>query len=253
MRRFIIENIDPLSGTVHIRGPEARHICKVLRMEMGDQLIIADMKGSRYKGAVVAASPSEVMVQIIEPLPAPKPAPVEITLCQAVLKSKAMDLVVQKATELGVSCVLPFYAQRSVVRLDPKRELNKLRHWQEIARHATAQSDRDRPPKIMPLSAFQEVMEIDPDDTALKIILWEQERAMDLRAILREQPRHKRVIGITGPEGGFSKNEVTHASEAGFVPVSLGSRILRAETAALVLVTICMYEWGDLGLTHMHK
>ena len=253
MRRFIIDHIDPSAETVHIGGSQAKHIARVLRMEVGDHLVIADMKGSRYKGTIVAVNPVEVVVRLIEPIAAPQPAPVQITLCQAVLKAKAMDLVVQKLTELGVSCLVPFYSQRTVVRFDAKREPSKLRHWREIARHATAQSDRDRPPEILPVSGFEEVLQTHADPSTLKIILWEHERVQDLKAILRQQSPGKRVIGITGPEGGFSKEEISCATQAGFIPVSLGGRILRAETAALVLVAICMYEWGDLGLSHMHK
>jgi len=248
LRRFVVDDIPPSAHRVFIKGATAKHIAKVLRMEPGDELAVLDQKGSRYRGRIASVNPSTVEVDLLYPLPAPQESPLQLILCQAILKAKNMDLVIQKATELGVSTLIPFYSERTVARIDPRNAENKLRHWNEVARNATEQSDRARPPQIQPVTDLAHVLAMGSDPKSLKIILWEQERARYLRRILRDEPPTNRVIAVVGPEGGFSRRELTQAMEAGFTPVSLGARILRAETAAIVLAALCQYQWGDLGL-----
>ena len=252
MRRFLIDQIPPGDDNVTIRGAEAKHIVKVLRMKPQDHIIVADTKGSRYQGVIISASPSSVHVRLIRPLPNPQSPWLHLTLCQALLKSRAMDLVVQKATELGVARIVPFTSERTVVRLSGERLHNKLRHWQEIARSATAQSDRDKPPEISPLVGFDQVLEMGRAYVGLRIILWEEERSNDIKSILGASGKTKKTMAVVGPEGGFSEAEVERATKAGFVPATLGGRILRAETAAIVICTLCLYEWGDLGVQRVH-
>ncbi len=249
MRRFVIDQIPSEDDKVTICGSEARHIARVLRMKPTDHLILMDTQGKRYEAIIVSACPTSVELKLLNPVANPENPLLHMTLCQAALKAKAMDLVIQKATELGVTRIIPFSSERSVIRLQGNRMENKLRHWREIARNATAQSDRTRPPEILPMVSFDKVLEMGTEPEALGIILWEQERSADLKSILREQgSKKKKIIGVVGPEGGFSTHEIELATKAGFVPVTLGKRILRAETAAMVLCTLCLYECGDLGL-----
>ncbi|MBW2000673.1 MAG: RNA methyltransferase [Deltaproteobacteria bacterium] len=123
----------------------------------------------------------------------------------------------------------------------------KRSHWQEIALNSAKQCDRAAPMEIAPLRAFEDLVSDAVHIEGLKVILWELERAQDLKSLLRTSHRGKRFIAVVGPEGGFSTREIQLARQAGFVPVSLGPRILRAETASLAIATIAQYEWGDLG------
>ncbi|RLB22619.1 MAG: 16S rRNA (uracil(1498)-N(3))-methyltransferase [Deltaproteobacteria bacterium] len=248
MRRFVVDHILPDQGVVLIEGAEARHIAKALRMEPGDEIVVMDSEGMRYHGLIQSIGTSRVAVEVKGPIATPDTPPLDMVLCQAVLKAKAMDLVIQKVTELGASRIVPFLSRRTVIRLDEKRGENKLRRWKEIARNATAQCDRAIPPQIDGVTDFRQLLSATSREDGLKVILWEQERSRDLKDVLRQAGPQEKIVGMVGPEGGFSREEVVQAMEVGFVPISLGRRILRAETAAMVLVTLCLYEWGDLGL-----
>jgi 16S rRNA (uracil1498-N3)-methyltransferase len=171
-----------------------------------------------------------------------------MTLCQSLLKGQHMDLLVEKTSELGVDRILPFISARTVVKPDRSKAEDKLRRWKEIARSAAKQSDRAMPAEIGSLCFYHQVLAALAKESAVKILLWEQEGSRSLRDLLRSQSSAPRVLAIVGPEGGFTEGEVKEAHEAGFASVSLGRRILRAETAAMSLITIIQYEWGDLGL-----
>jgi 16S rRNA (uracil1498-N3)-methyltransferase len=231
-----------------IRGPEARHITKVLRMGQGDRIVLMDQKGLRFEAVIASAGEKGVSVILEKALPPPTESPVEIILCQALLKAQGMDYVIQKASELGADSILPFSSERTVVGPGKDRGANKWRHWQEIARNAAKQADRARPAKVASLFTLNGLMARWKHEQGLKIILWEGEESRDLKTVLRSSGPAERVVGVIGPEGGFSPQEVKMALEAGFLTVSLGSRVLRAETAALTLVAIIQYEWGDLSI-----
>ena len=248
VRRFFVEEIEAKDGLCTIRGSEAKHMTRVLRMDRGDRFILMDGKGARFRAIIESAGRREVLVTLEKPLPQPSPSPLEITLCQALLKSRAMDYVLEKTSELGLHRILPFLSERSVVRPDRERFARKKQRWREIARSAAKQADRKTPLEIGPLSSFEELVKKSKGENALKVILWEEEGARDLKGVLRKSLTLKEFIGMVGPEGGFSQEEVLAAGEAGFVSVSLGQRVLRAETAAITLVAIVQYEWGDLSM-----
>jgi len=248
MRRFCIEKINEKDNTCIISGSEARHITRVLRMGRGDRFILMDVKGARFQAVIDSAGRQEILVTLEKPLPLPSSSPVNITLCQSLLKSRPMDYVIQKTSELGVNSILPFSSERTVPRLDGNRAVSRGRHWREITRSAAKQSDRVTPAEILPLSSFIEMTGQWKQKDALKVILWEEEDAKDLKGLLRASSPAKHFIGIVGPEGGFSKEEVEIVKEVGFISVSMGRRILRAETAAITMVAVVQYEWGDLSL-----
>ena len=248
MRRFFVEEIIVNEGTCSITGPEAKHISKVLRMRPGDQLTLIDRKGTRFLALITSVGPREVLVSLEKPLPKPSPSPIEITLCQAMIKPRQMDHIIQKTSELGVDCILPFSSKRTVVRLSKNRLANKIRHWHEIAQNSTKQSDRGTPVEIKPVVHFNELMERWKGEKALKMILWEEEEVKDLKNFLRGSSPLRKFVGVVGPEGGFIQQEVEVARDAGFISVSLGDRILRSETAAIAIVAIAQYEWGGLSL-----
>jgi len=247
LRRFFVDgSIEPDQPCI-ITGSEARHILKVLRMGPGDRLVIMDGRGARFQAVIQSATRQEVTVIPERPLPQPPPSAVEIILCQALLKSGPMDYLVQKTSELGVDAIFPFFSERTIVHLEEGRFANRLRHWSEISRSAVKQSGRIAPARIAAPSSLEEVTAKWKAEKGLKAMLWEGEGKGDLKTLLRDSSRTEKFIGIIGPEGGFAGEEVEMAKGAGFIPVSLGNRILRSETAAVTLVAVVQYEWGDLG------
>jgi len=248
MRRFFIDEIPGRQGSFAITGAEAKHMTRVLRMGPGERFVLFDRKGVRFEAVIEEVSRHHVHVHLEIPLPAPGPSPVHMTLCQALLKSQHMDLIVEKTSELGVDRILPYVSERTVVKVEGDKAHRKLRHWEEIAQSAAKQSDRALPAEIGPIYSFGELLAVLSKESALKILLWEQEGIRSLKPFLRSVSPAPKVLALVGPEGGFSEREAKEAGEAGFVSVSLGCRILRAETAAISLVTIIQYEWGDLSL-----
>jgi 16S rRNA (uracil1498-N3)-methyltransferase len=249
MRRFFVEEIKEKDGYVVISGPEARHISRVLRMNRGDHFILMDKKGNRFEAVIESFRPKELSVRLTGVLPIPTSPPVDIILCQSLLKSRAMDCLIEKSSELGVNKIIPFFSERTVIRYAQYSSVNRARRWREIAQGAAKQSDRIRPAQIdLPVS-FREVCERFQNDDAMKVILWEREESRDLKRHLRAHTSSARFIGMVGPEGGFTSTEIDMARKVGFIPVSIGRRILRSETAAVTLVAIVQYEWGDLGRT----
>ena len=127
VKRFFVEEIRAEDGVYSITGREAKHISKVLRMTPGDRVILMDGKGMRFLGLIESCNPREVLVVLEKPLPRPIPSPVDISLCQALLKSRAMDYLVQKTSELGVAVICPFSSERTIVRLQEDRSSNRIR------------------------------------------------------------------------------------------------------------------------------
>lgn len=251
MRRFFVDEITPVHGTMAIQGAEARHIFNVLRMKQGDPLILFDGKGQRFQARITSVGHKEVQVALERPLEPPPQSPVDITLCQALLKSRGMDDIIRRTSELGVNRIIPFTSQRTVVRMDSKKASTRVEHWRTITRDAAKQSDRGTPAEIAAISPLGDMLAGLADEDASKVVLWEQEQTRDLKALLSSgTPAGGKCIGIVGPEGGFSEEEIRTARDTGFQTVSMGNRILRAGTAALTLVGIIQYEWGDLGLAH---
>jgi 16S rRNA (uracil1498-N3)-methyltransferase len=248
MRRFFVEEINGDHRSCSITGSEAKHITRVLRMVRGDRFILMDGRGARFLALIESASPQEVRVALKRPLPSPTPSPVEIILCQALLKSRNMDYLIQKTSELGVDRIFPFSSKRTLIRLGRDRVASRMRHWREIAHSAAKQSDRITPAEIGPPFPFKDLITKCNTESALKVILWEEEGAKDLKRLLRTSSPAHSFIGLIGPEGGFAHEEVKAAGDAGFISCSLGNRVLRSETAAIAMVALVQYELGDLSL-----
>jgi len=243
VRRFFVEKIPAEEGSVTIAGSEARHITRVLRMGPGDRFVLLDRRGLRFQVVIRSTEQGVVTVFLERPLPSPPASPVQLFIGQAVLKSGAMDLVIQKTTELGVNTIHPFISQRTVVRPREDKRAKRVKRWQDIAIAASKQSDRSRPPEITAVTTFTELLQRPFPEETLKIILWEEEEGRDLKSTLRSTlDRSKAVLALVGPEGGFAPGEISRAQEAGFRPVSLGPQILRAETAAIALGAVINYE-----------
>ncbi len=246
MNRFFIDpkDINKEDITAVIRGESVKHISRVLRMMVKDRLIISDGLGNSFMGEISEISREEVRVLLLERLDKKSEPELQVNLGQALVKGEKMDYIVQKCTELGVSTIVPFAAERSVVKVSEKKARDKTTRWQKIARGAAEQSHRDRIPEVRAVTVLESIL---VEETDLLLFLWEQESNRGLKEVLREHVNINKITLLVGPEGGFTEEEVELAVSRGAVSVSLGPRILRTETAAAAAVTMIIYELGDLG------
>ncbi|MCP4688949.1 MAG: 16S rRNA (uracil(1498)-N(3))-methyltransferase [Desulfobacterales bacterium] len=247
MRYFYIDPSRIDGATAVITGPDARHISRVLRLKPGDEIGLFDGAGSAYEARVAALSPTGVHVSIQRAHPAPGESPLRLTAAQALLKDRKMDGLIRQLTELGISRWLPFISERSIPRPNRKRLATRRERWVKIAREALKQCKRGRTPIVGPVHTFEETLAIPgPDD--LKILCWEKEtRPIHAALFPASGKRVDRVFALLGPEGGFTPREVEKAREREFIPVSLGPRVLRAETAALAVCALLQHLFGDMG------
>jgi len=245
MARFYVPQPRIENGMIRIDGNEVKHIRKVLRLKKGDGIVVFDGLGKEYEGTILDEGPSSVVIRIQNILPSEKESQLEVTLAQGLLKGEKMDYLIQKATELGVKEIIPFFSSRSVPLLDKSGRLRRHHRWERIAIEASKQCGRGVVPKIEYLQDYPEMLRTASLDS-LRIILWEEEGAK-LKEVLGKLIEKKEVFSIIGPEGGFSQEEVEEAIKDGFLPITLGKRILRAETASLCLLSILQYEQGDIG------
>ncbi|MGM9582369.1 MAG: 16S rRNA (uracil(1498)-N(3))-methyltransferase, partial [Phascolarctobacterium sp.] len=229
-------------------GVDARHISKVLRMQPGDRLQIVSDDGVSAMAEVNAIDSERVSVRCLEKLAESHEPRVKLVLAQGLAKGEKMDFIVQKAVEMGAYSVIPVAMEHSVVRLDGAKAAKKVERWQKIAESAAKQSKRDLIPQVQPVQSMAEMLA--SCDCETKIIAYECEDRLSLKAALKAAEAaggiHELLL-IIGPEGGISEGELEQARQAGAVPVSLGRRILRAETAGLVAISAIFYETGDLG------
>jgi 16S rRNA (uracil1498-N3)-methyltransferase len=238
-RLFLERDLEGASLTLDER--EAHYLGHVLRLSRGDSLVVFNGRGAERVAAIGSLQRRGGLLELhAECAPLPE-SPLALTLLQALPKSDAMDLIVQKTTELGVRTIRPVFTEFSVVRLDSDRSERRLEHWRKIARSACEQCGRHRPPQIdAPV----------PLGDAIAALSVESARvALDPKAdeLLRDQPppRAGLVIAV-GPEGGFGPTDWRGLGAAGFVRAGLGRRVLRAETAALAACAIAQSRWGDL-------
>ena len=248
MRRFYVEKIIPGTGFISITGKESRHIRNLLRMKKGEMLILMDREGQSFEATIGEVHYKEVKVTITKTIPPLPSSPVKISLAQALIKSHPMEYLIQKVTELGIHSIHPFYSERTFIQLKSAHLKNKMDRWMEIMKSACKQCGRVTLPDLNTPLLFEEIIKDAPDTKTLKILLWEDEDRLDLKRLLTSMSSAPHIFVIVGPEGGFTLNEINLAKDAGFHIVSLGNRILRAETAAVLLLSIIQYEWGDLNV-----
>lgn len=248
MRRFFVEPENITGSRAILAGAEARHISTVLRLSTGMAVTLFDGSGTYYEAEIVRISPNRVETRITSIMPYldvhedSRPA---LHLGLGLLKGKKMDLVIQKITELGVASLYPFRSDFCAA-LTP--DANKLSRWQKIALEACKQCNRPKPPSLHEAANFTDILSDTLRQTYdLKLIFWEEESHQSLPQALEASKSCRSCLVLIGPEGGFSPAEVKDAVAAGFQPVSLGSRILRAETAAIAAAAILQYQIGNLA------
>jgi len=230
--------------TVRITGPLLQHLRASLRLQPGELLTVTDERGRRYRAEIAEVSIGTLIGRILDTTSAPPKTSPSIVLAQSLLKGEKMDWVIQKATELGVARIAPVLASHSVVRPRADRIEHQLARWQRIALEAAQQSERWSVPVIDEPATVPHLLSTSKT-AALKILLAERSDG----ASLSNLPLHNDgdVWLLIGPEGGWEEAEFRHMREQGFVGVTLGPRILRAETAAIAALTILQSRLGELG------
>ena len=249
MRRFFIDKIPFHTDLILMPVREAAHITKVLRMKKGDKLILFDGKGKEFESTIEKIFHKELWVRRNKSISPTLPSPLKICLAQALVKAPALDYLLQKTTELGVSDIHLLHSERTVVKINLDNLGKKMIRWQEILRSACRQCGRTVLPDLKTPVSFEDSVTNAVQENTLCLILWENEEKTDLKTLLRSMPQAPQVFAMVGPEGGFTTDEINFAKKSGFKLISLGKRILRSETAAIALLSVLQYEWGDLNLS----
>ena len=265
--RVILKKEEIKGNRITISGEKARYLISVLRCSAGDELQVFDGEGSLYKSEITEIENKKVIIDLLEQISLNAESPLNLTLVQGILKGEKMDVVVQKATELGVKEIIPAITERSQIR-----HTRKVDRWRKIAEEASKQSGRTMIPVVHEPMEFSNFFEdycnppIPPLEKGGKggfeslvnshkikgFIFWEEGGLPLKEAIHRfaNSPIHQftnsPIYLLVGPEGGFSKEEVSLAVSKGLIAVSLGKRILRAETAAISAVALIQFLLGDI-------
>lgn len=242
MYQFFVEDAQVGESSVTIEGSDVNHIRNVLRMKCGEKVRISTQSGRNFFCEIAEITEAMVCADILEECAEGTELPNQIYLFQGLPKNDKMELIIQKAVELGAYEIIPVAMKNCVVKLDDKKAASKVARWQEIAKSAAKQSKRSLIPNVqMPMSyklAMEAAKELD-----VVLIPYENERGMAATKEAIEAVRPGQSVGIfIGPEGGFAEAEIELAREADMQLISLGRRILRTETAGLTTLSILMYH-----------
>ena len=245
MHRFFVETGSHrlILGELLLLPDKAAHqVRDVLHLVVGEQLVLLDNSGDEIHCTVKSSSKTVVEVLVVGRQAGKSESPVQIILCQGLLKSARFEWILEKGTELGVSTFAPILCRRSMAGLDGAGHA-KIQRWQRILEEATEQCGRARRPTLLPIRSLMDALSNIPTG-AMALMAWEEEQGQSLHDVLQavslQQPMT--VVLFIGPEGGLQKEEVQLAQQYGIQSVTLGTRILRAETAALTAVANVMYE-----------
>lgn len=242
MYQFFVTPDQVQDTKIRIEGNDVNHIRNVLRMRCMDQVEISDGNNKKYLCQIIELSKDEVILEIIEELATDVELPSRIYLFQGLPKSDKMELIVQKAVELGVYEVIPVATKRAVVKLDEKKAQKKVERWNGIAEGGAKQSGRDRVPEVTRVMSFREALDY-AKQLDVVLIPYELAEGMEETRRIIESICPGQTVGVfIGPEGGFDKEEVLLAMEQKAQPITLGKRILRTETAGLTTLSILMYH-----------
>ena len=240
------------SGRIRLTPEQARHLGAVLRLKPGEEIEVFDGKGARFRAWLEEAPELDAAVlRLAESLPEGPLRAVDVTLVQALAKGEKMELIIQKATELGAARIVPLSSERAVVRLDAERGGSKAERWRRVAQEAARQCGRADVPRIDEPLGWEGVLGLLRDEPGRRGLLLDPEAvgaaagtALRLGAAARGA---RRVLIAVGPEGGFSAEERARALGGGMIPVSLGPLVLRTETAGLAALSVVLHVHGELG------
>lgn len=244
MQRFFVEphQIDEEAHQIHITGSDVNHISNVLRMKTGEELWISDGSKYEYRCTIESFEPDEVLLHIVYSQEPEYELPCRIYLFQGLPKADKMELIIQKAVELGAYEIIPVETKRCVVKLDGRKSAKKTARWQQIAESAAKQSKRMLIPNVHEVLTFREALKY-AESMDVRLVPYELARGMqETKEILAGIEQGQSVGIFIGPEGGFEEKEIEAAIEGGAKPITLGRRILRTETAGLAILSVLMFQ-----------
>ena len=244
MYHFFVSEEQINGENAYIEGSDVNHIANVLRMKPEEELLISVKGDWDYLCKIVDIETDRVNLKVIESMEQ-RELPVNITLLQGIPKSDKLEMIIQKAVELGVSEIIPVKTKRVVVKIDEKKVGTKVNRWNAIAESAAKQSKRSIIPKVHEPMSIDNALEI-VKDFGVKLIPYENADGIDkTRKILDNMDKTKNIAVFIGPEGGFEESEVEMIKNSGFEVITLGKRILRTETAGLALLSNIMIRLED--------
>lgn len=240
MYRFYIEPSQKQGDSIEIIGEDVNHIKNVLRMKNGEKFILCDGAGTDYLCELAGSKERNLVATILEEKKSDTELPVRLVLYQGLPKKDKMELIIQKAVELGATEIVPVVTKRTIVKTEGGKEEKKLTRWQAIAESAAKQSGRGVIPQVCPIHTWKEAL-ASMENLDYNVILYENAKGMRPTAECLKVAGKKDSIGIfVGPEGGFTEEEVAQTVEHGGACLSLGKRILRTETAGLAMLSMLM-------------
>lgn len=242
MQQFFAEPSMIREGRIILEGQDVNHMKNVLRMKPGEEVRICDGAGKAYLCSIYAYEDRKAVLDILSGTDTDTELPARVWLFQGLPKGDKMELIVQKAVELGVCQVIPVETKRCVVKLDDKKAAKKVQRWQQIAESAAKQAGRGYIPKVADVMPFPSALELS-GELDVCLIPYELAEGMEYTRSVIEAIRPGQSVGIfIGPEGGFEREEVDLALASGAKALTLGRRILRTETAGLAVLSVLMYH-----------
>ena len=253
MRYFSIDPPAKIGEIKRIVGPDVKHIRNVLRLKSGDEIVVIDGKGFEYEARIVEVASKHIDLMILKRYYSKSESPIRITVAQAYLKDKKMDILIRQLTELGIHRWIPFYCDRSIPRPEKKRLPTRVARWRKIAGEAVKQCRRGAIPEIGDITSFEDLVNMS-QAFEIKFIFWEKE-SLPIQYYVDPGKfnQQSEMLMVMGPEGGFTDQEIDFAKNKDFCSVGLGPRVLRAETATIVACTLIQYMLGDLGEKNLDK
>lgn len=249
MQRFFAEpfRIEEDNHRITLVGTDVNHIKNVLRMKPGQELWVSDGAKKEYHCSIEAFTDTEVLLHILYIQEPEYELPSRLYLFQGLPKADKMELIIQKAVELGVHAVIPVETKRCVVKLDEKKSAKKTARWQQISESAAKQSKRMLVPEIYPVMSYGKALDF-AKNLDVCLIPYELAKGIKETAEIIDSIEPGQSVGIfIGPEGGFEETEIQQAMEAGARPITLGKRILRTETAGIAALSILMFQMERKG------
>jgi len=237
------------AGHVTLATDEARHLRDVLRLGPGDEICIFDGAGREFHCLIEESRRDWTKLRVLKEIPPAKPeSPLDLTLAIALLKGDKFDLVVQKATELGVTSIQPVITQRADVRLREDQDAKRVARWQRIGLEAAKQSGRARVPEVAAPISFASLIESAPSPEDARLLMFSERDGQSFREALEQLSQApSAVTSLVGSEGGWTDKEIEQARAGHWQIVTLGGRVLRAETAAITVVALLQHRYGDLN------